>query len=253
MDEHPAIRVDLTNVLNRPISGSLSVKLGDLTLDSASRKVTLAGGETKSVSFTEVSGSANDANIYPLSVTFDGGADGIATHDEEMHVNVIAHKTITVDGNLDDWAGVLPQPFHSDGTSGPNATLKAWLPFVKFDDTVGVGVSSVYLAYDDSYFYYAAKISDNSPYVGNVRFASRDDDAYYYPDTFYEVVNDKDGNITKSTTMQWPAGVRHYSYRTTPDLPSGGGTDSVQVAFNVIPDGQKRLLMKPSGDHRRSS
>jgi hypothetical protein len=42
----------------------------------------------------------------------------------------------------------------------------------------------------------------------------------------------------------WPQGVRHYSYRRDPELPAGNAPmhDNVQIAFNVLEEGDKELL-----------
>ena len=45
------------------------------------------------------------------------------------------------------------------------------------------GLATGYLAYDDTNFYFAARIADSTPDEGMVRFETRDDDAYFYPDT----------------------------------------------------------------------
>ena len=97
-----------------------------------------------------------------------------------MHVNVIARRTITVDGKLDDWKGVLPQTVAA-GDAAPTLTEAAWFPFKKFDESVTKGFATGYLAYDDHYFYFAAKVADDTPDAGMVRFATRDDDEYFYP------------------------------------------------------------------------
>jgi hypothetical protein len=68
-------------------------------------------------------------------------------------------------------------------------------------------------------------------------------------------VSEKDPDYVKVTVPQvldqkeldWPAGVPRYSYRKKPDLPAGDHHDNVQIAFNVLPDGQKPYLMNPPG------
>ena len=68
----------------------------------------------------------------PAVRDFDAGADGKAQLTEDIHVNVIAHRTITVDGNLDDWKGVLPQTVTA-GQASRSLTEAAWFPFKNFD------------------------------------------------------------------------------------------------------------------------
>ena len=248
VESGPALRLTITNVLNRPISGKLEVKLAGLQLENALQMLQLNANETRQVAVKIIGGAATVDNTYPLSAVFDGGADGAAVHEEKMHVNVIAKKTITVDGNLDDWKDVLPQPIRSQPGSGKNLTEKAWLPFAKFEDVTGIGVASGFLAYDDKNFYFAAKIADASPYEGNLRYATRDEDADFYPETSYRIeMNPKTHQMERKQTLHWPQGVRRYSYRRDPQLPSGAGTDNVQIAFNVLPIEQTDWLPYPPG------
>ena len=55
-----------------------------------------------------LNGKANSKNSYLLTMYFDAGKDGFAGHREAMHVNVIAKSKIEVDGDLNDWSGVIP-------------------------------------------------------------------------------------------------------------------------------------------------
>src|SRR5581483_4774900 len=73
----------------------------------------------------------------------------------------------------------------------PSQTEAAWFPFKKFDAALKQGFATGYLAYDANYFYFAAKIADNTPDDGMVRFETRDEDAYFYPETSYHVDDDK--------------------------------------------------------------
>lgn len=232
----PIFRIALTNILNRPVTGTLQVKLGNLTLNAASQRLTLAGNETRTLALQVTAGTPTPDNTYPLSLIFNAGRDGIARHNENMHVNYIAKRTVTVDGNLDDWQNVLPQPVSGEGIP-PNMTETAWLPFKNFGTGITKGLASCYLAYDANNFYFAAKIADDTPYEGNVRFETRNDDEYYYP----EKVTDR------GKELSWPTGVRRFSYRRDPAIPSGNGTDNVQIAFNVIPLDKEAWYPNPPG------
>ena len=237
IEQHPTVRLSLTNVLNRAVSGQVRTSLGNLVIAPQVDRVTLAPHETREIDMTVQSGGAADTNLYPLLVTFDGGADGQVEHSETLHVNYIARRTITVDGDLNDWKGILPQPLPATGVDA-SSTEKAWLPFKDRSQQTGTnGVPIVYTAYDDKNFYFAAQIPDSTPDPGMVRFATRDDDSYFYPDN----VTTRDGK-----QLNWPAGVRHYSYRKNFDIPSGTGEhDNVQIAFNVLE--QKPWLTHPPG------
>jgi len=254
IETHPALRLTLTNVLNRPITGRLTLTLGGLTVTPPAR-LTLAPNETREVSLPIVGGTAVASNTYPLAATFDAGADGKAQLTEDLHVNTIARRTIIVDGSLDDWKGVLPQTVTA-GQATQSLTEAAWFPFERFDPSVGAGFATGYLAYDARNFYFAAKVADSTPDAGTVRFATRDDDEYFYPETSRvvriakpQIAPVRPEDAAAPQDLAWPAGVRRYSYRKAPELPSGNSPahDNVQIAFNVLPQSQKPWYTHPPG------
>ena len=228
----PKLKFKITNVLNRLVKGNFSVTVEGLTLAPAGQAVSLRGQESKEVSVTITGGDANTDNNYKLFATFDAGADGAKKHAELMHVNVIAKRTITVDGNLDDWQDVIPQT--SAKTVGANQSEKAYLPFLNWDRQSGGGAVTAWLARDDKYFYFAAKVPRMD---GLSRYETRNDDDFFYP----EKVSSKGKELT------WPAGVRRFSYRKDFDVPSGNGKHNVQIAFNAIPPERKAYLEYPAG------
>jgi hypothetical protein len=223
VSDRPSLRIEVTNVLNRSVKGSLTAEAKGLQLSQVP-PITLAPNETKEISL-HVSGIPAVSNTYPLNVKFDAAADGRVEHSEDMHVNLIAHRRVKIDGDLSDWKDVTPQVLPGSGIKA-NLTELAYLPYMKAGETGGSGASTVWLAYDDKNFYFAAKITDTTPDDGMVRFETRDDDSYFYPDHVTTPDGDK---------LDWPTGVRHYSYRKRFDDPSGTGThDNVQIAFNVL-------------------
>ena len=52
---------------------------------------------------------------------------------------------------------------------------------------------------------------------------------------------------SKGRELEWPAGVRRYSYRKDFDIPAANGKHNVQIAFNVIPAAKKDHLEFPAG------
>lgn len=206
---NPNLRLTLTNILNRPITGKLSVNLTDTP-----QEISLAPNETKDVEIKVGSISVAPDNTYPLRVKFDAGSDGVASHDEAVHANVISKRTITVDGQLDDWKDVIPQKLAAAGIAA-SLTEKAWLPFNKFDDSTAQGLATGYLAYDDQNFYFAARIADTTPDEGMVRFETRDDDQYFYP----AVSKRYDSN---ATLVKYDKPVEYARFREQPlKLPQG--------------------------------
>lgn len=247
VEQKPALRVTLTNVLNRPVSGTLAAAIPGLTIDGAGQAVVLQPHETRTLALTVTGGQPVPSNQYPCTLRFDAGQNGAVEHHETLHANVIAKHAIKVDGDLKDWEGVPPQTVSADAAIERNLTEKAWLPFVQFDAKIGKGVASGYVAYDERSFYFAAKIADDTPYAGGVRFETRDDEPYYYPEVCYDVQKDKTGKEIKRTELRWPAGVRRYTYRRGPDIPSGDGTDNVQIAFGVFAPGENGMIAFPPG------
>ena len=228
----PKLKLKVTNVLNRPVRGALQATIEGLTLEPAKQGVALNGHESKEVFVTITGGSASLDNNYKLLATFDGGADGTKNHAELMHVNLIARRTITVDGNLDDWQDAIPQT--SAKTVGVSQTEKAYLPFVNWDRQSGGGAVTAWLAHDDKFFYFAAKVPRMD---GLIRYETRNDDAFFYPEKV----------TSKGKELTWPEGVRRFSYCKDFDIPSGNGKHNVQIAFNAIPPENKAYLQHPAG------
>ncbi|HTI08917.1 MAG TPA: GDSL-type esterase/lipase family protein [Puia sp.] len=183
ISSNPTLALQLTNILNRPIQGELKVTLKGLTVRAPS-SISLTPHETRTVAVNITGGSPALNNTYPLSVKIDCGKDGLAAHEEDMHVNVIPRLPIAVDGRLDDWQQALPQTVSSNGAGSVTLTEAAWYPFKNFDTRAG-GYANGYFAYDDHYFYFAAKVADSTPHPGTYRFADRPDDEFFYPDTAY--------------------------------------------------------------------
>jgi hypothetical protein len=242
-------RLELTNVLNRSVTGTLTVDVAGLKVDPPTQSLQLAPNETKEVRIG-VSGEATPNNTYAMKMLFDAGQDGQSELAEDIHVNMISHRTITVDGDLSDWKGVLPQIVVASGNSGPTLTQKAWLPFEKFDTGTGAGIATGYLAYDDHNFYFAAKVADSTPDGGTMRFAARDDDQFFYPEKCQGTEHELQRNQTAPLLdFTWPDGVRRYSYRKDALLPCGSAPpfDNVQIAFNVLDSADKWCLPNPPG------
>ncbi len=241
----PAVRLRLTSQRNRPIRGTLKISLGDLAIDYPA-KLAFKPRERKWIDVTVTGGARAETNTYPLSVTFDAGADGVARHDESMRVNYIARRTVMIDGKLDDWKDTWPQPVSAAGAAGPGFSEAMLFPFQAFPAGEAAGLAIGYVAHDDDYFYFAAKIADDTEGAGTCRFADRDPDADFYPAVCYEPVDTrgrtvKPGGHATLRTHRWPEGVRRFSYRRWPDIPSSMpqiARDNVLIAFNAIPPGE---------------
>ena len=183
ISSRPEMELQVTNILNRNISGKLTVSAGQLKL-AYPTQLKLKPHETQTVKLKVIGGNANPENNYPLEVRFDAGADGIAAHWEDMHVNYIAKRTIAVDGKLDEWEGIIPQTVKGSSMASVSLTEAAWYPFKNFDADAE-GYANAYLAYDNDYFYFAAKVADKTPNRGTYRFETRPDNEFFYPPIAY--------------------------------------------------------------------
>ena len=228
----PRLKLKISDVLDRPVKGKLMVKIDGLTVEPQQQSISLEGQASRDFFVTIKGGQATADNNYKLSAIFDGGEDGTVTHAELMHVNSIARRTMTIDGDLADWQGVIPQT--SAQPVDVNESEKAYLPFKNWDRPDGSGAATAWLAYDEKYFYFAAKVPSMD---GMPRFETRNDDDYFYPDKV----------VSQGKELTWPVGVRHFSYRKDFDIPSGNGKHNIQIAFNVIPPEKKDQLQYPPG------
>ena len=238
--QKPTLRLRLTNVLNRPVKGRLAVKLSKLEV-YAPAELSFGPHETRDVPVRVTGGQHEPSNTYPLSVVFTAGEDGQSTHEEDMHCNVIARRSIQVDGKLDDWEGALPQTISDSGQSALTMAEACWWPMRTYDKSVAKGTATGYVAADGEFFYFAAKVADATPDPGMPRYATLDPDQFFYPEVVY--VGDEKNPTAPKTELVWPKGVRRFSYWTQMmELPSGTwpAHDNVQIAFQVLPRGHEK-------------
>ena len=235
-------RARITNILNRPITGSLAAEVVGMEFEAPSMAVSLAANESRTIEFRLKAGTPREDNLYQAVLRFDGGETGSKTVREDIRANVVARRTVKIDGDLGDWRGVLPQTIQGVGIP-VNSTEEAWLPFVKFGVGLKGGMATAFLAADKDYFYFAAKVADESPHAGLPRFEKLREDDYFYPEISYP-----DPKQARKELV-WPEGVRRFSYRKGPELPSGGSprADNIQIAFNVLAPEAKWLLTAPPG------
>jgi hypothetical protein len=256
--QNPKLRLRLTSQHNQPLRGRLAVSVGGLevqehahvgrslrdrdsiadglaTIQDDAVELSFAPREQKWIELA-VSGTPRPDNTYPLSVRFDAGDPGLAVHAELLHVNWVAKRTVQVDASLEDWQGALPFIVRTDAAAEQSFEEEMYLPFEQATPGATGGLAIGYVAADDDNFYFAAKIADDSPHAGSPRFATRDEDADFYPAVSYTQRDER------TIEHRWPEGVRRFSYRRWPMIPSSmpqQSLDNVLLAFNAIPPAEK--------------
>jgi hypothetical protein len=231
-------QVRLTNILTRPLEGRLEASIAGQALPAIADIHLDAQGQAW-FDLTLPATLRGD-NAYAVDLHFISDSDGDADHHEVLHCNQIARRSVVIDGNLDDWKGCLPQVIGGDQRVGRSVEEAMWTPFAVPSEDAQTGQTTLWLAADDTGFAFAAKIVDRTEFPGTLRFATRDQDADFYPEHCASV--DKNG---KRQEFTWPEGVRRFSYRRWPAIPSSmpqRKADNVLLAFNAIPLGQDGLL-----------
>ena len=172
--------VELHNCLNREIAGKLAAKAPDgLTLKAAELPVTLKAGETAKVAFELAAAKPSPANAYPFAFTFTSDA-GRAEYAETLNATIAPRRTITVDGNLDDWKDV-PGITVAAGLQKAEATEMMRRPWLDLKDQKPDGNFAEFkVAWDDKFIYFAARVNDPTPQSDLPRLEGRNEDDWFH-------------------------------------------------------------------------
>ena len=91
-----------------------------------------------------------------------------------------------------------------------------------------MGLSLGYLAYDDKYFYFAAKIADSSPDGGTVRMETKDEERCFYPEISYEMARGGESLFVRERT------VRELNHK-APLTPDGKKGERILTKWDGLP------------------
>ena len=121
----------------------------------------------------------------------------------------------------------------------------------KFEKGTGAGVATGYLAYDDKNFYFAAKVADSTPDGGTLRFTTRDDDQFFYPEkvqgTEHELQRHQSAPLLDFTLARGRPPLFLSQGRDHSRRLRTGISDNVQIAFNVLDAADKWCFPNPPG------
>ena len=159
--EAQSLRVRVENQMNREIEGTLTLKTQ--TAQMKSDKFKIVAGKLAEVSVQWPACALSPQNQY--SVTLIANTDaGISAHMQTLAVARFVKRSITIDGSLDDWAGVVPAGVDSAGTSNEiDPTQYLLNPNMKRpEQTDNKHVAAwVYTAYDNDYVYLAVAVNQD--------------------------------------------------------------------------------------------
>src|SRR5690606_19652804 len=78
---------------------------------------------------------------------------------ENLHVTYFRRGTITVDGDLSDWADIGAMPVTLAGSAKTDSVEKYWLPFIAYAEGSAAPVRFAG-AWDEDHFYVCAEVRD---------------------------------------------------------------------------------------------
>jgi hypothetical protein len=238
-----ALQVGVHNCLNRAIKGTLSVQApAELALAAAEQAVELRAGETKVLSFAVAKGAANENNAYPFAFRFASDAGG-AEYAETLAAAVVPRAKIAVDGQLDDWKDVpAVAVFASKDKIDPTELMRRpWLQVQSVSNEIVAG--RVRLAWDENNLYVCAEVKDQTPETKAIRFADRDENAYFHTKAdderepfkrFLETTKGPSGKTLKEEGRSFAE--VPYVYAFPPEAGIPFRRDRLQVAFDVSDD-----------------
>jgi hypothetical protein len=179
-EKSAALSVGLHNCLNRTITGKLTVKSpSEITLASGAQEVVLGAGETKTVSFPVAAATPQESNAYPFEFSFVSDA-GDADYKEVINCAVAPKKTITVDGNLDEWRDIPGVTVFGkdDSVDSIEVLRRPWLALK--ESHPGLVSGRLKMAWDDENLYLFAEVNDPTDQKNAFPLEGRDENRYFH-------------------------------------------------------------------------
>ncbi len=174
------LNVKVHNCLTTELKGAMTVKSPEgLLLKSAVQPLKLAGGETKILVFDFASAKASSSNAYTFNFNVDSNL-GSASYTETLNAVISPKRTITVDGNVDEWQDIPGITLMAKTEKVDTAEL-ARRPWLDMRDKLPNGTyGTVKLAWDDKNLYVAALVNDPTPEKNRTRLATIKEDDYFH-------------------------------------------------------------------------
>lgn len=161
--EAQTLGVRLENQLNRTVSGTCTLARAD---DGQRRSTdfTIPAGRLAEVGIEWPAGDIKQQARHNISLELQTDS-GTFRYDQDVALARFAKRSITTDGRLDDWEGVLPvwiDSFSQDGRVDPTRALLNPGKIETHEGTGGEVSLRVYTAYDAEHVYIAAAVREDT-------------------------------------------------------------------------------------------
>lgn len=206
----PPIRVQVTNMLNRPIDGNVesSAPKGWKLADSKVPFGPLNPGESVTVELPVRQTAVSPTNTYPVTVTAESRQRGVSSffvritgpewrvrREQTLFLAGAVPGSPVIDGDLSDWSDALPVQAETPefiSSFVPESWRASWTP--------GNLSAQVFTQYDDENFYVAARVIDN--YQNNAGMAQNPYNFSYYGDSLQ--LSFWPAQVTETTKLKSP-------------------------------------------------
>ncbi|HEY3323507.1 MAG TPA: hypothetical protein VGP72_23845 [Planctomycetota bacterium] len=161
-NQSQALSIRLENQLNVELKGKLCVKLPSGS-KSKETKFAIPPGKLVEVAVAWPGCSVSQTNTYPVTLLADT-EHGKVTREQTLCVARFVKHSITVDGDLKDWAGVTPVAIDSAGQNVPlDPTQYLLNPGLKRPEAADSRrvAAWVYTAFDDDNVYLAVAVNED--------------------------------------------------------------------------------------------
>lgn len=161
-DRPQLLDVRIENQLNRPVTGTLTLQAGSKS-KPVSTSFVIESAKLAQVPVAWAPQEPSLRNEYGVTLTVQTDA-GTVTRRQVVAAAIFAKNTITVDGAMDDWGGVVPVLLDSERLkTGIDLAQYLLNPHAARPDAEAGGkriIARVYTAYDDANVYLAAQVSE---------------------------------------------------------------------------------------------
>ena len=220
--ENPPVRVTVTNAYNVPVSGSVEVKppAGWSMASSSQPFAALKPGETVDLSFAVAKTQSLPINRYPFVITAMTDK-GKAELKEELSATLLVKGTPPLEGKAEDWQKLGALLVYLAGSTTPaDSFLQYAMPFLNLQEQNDSDYVVQFMGmWDEKNFYVLADIKDSTERLRP--------------------------SMEKGTWYVMHAAPNQWEYWGQYLFPPGGGGDTLDFCFNVLPYGEKQIANYP--------